>query len=54
MVINHVKFRVMDDGKVTIGARYLDPVTHEVTMFQNLFTTIARGDEGAAAFYRSD
>lgn len=54
MVINHVKFRVMDDGKVTISARYLDPVTYEVTMFQNLFTTIAHGDEGAAVFFRQD
>ncbi len=54
MVINHVKFRVMADGEITIGARYLDPVTYEVTMFQNLFTTIAHGEEGAAAFYRLD
>ena len=54
MIINHVKFRVTDDGKVAISARYLDPVTHEVTMFQNLFTTIADGQEGAAAFYRND
>ena len=54
MVINHVKFRVMEDGKVTIGARYLDPVTYEETMFQNLFTTIADGEQGAAAFFRQD
>ncbi len=54
IVINHVKFRVMQDGTVTIGARYLDPNTHEETMFQNLFTTIARGQEGAAAFFRLD
>jgi len=54
MVINHVKFRVLADGEVTIGARYLDPVTHEETMFQNLFTTIADGEQGAAAFFRQD
>lgn len=54
MVTNHVKFKVHEDGRVVISARYLDPVTFEETMFEKLFTTIARGDEGAARFYRID
>jgi len=54
MVTNHVKFKVHEDGRVVISARYLDPVTFEETMFEKLFTSIARGDQGAARFFRID
>ncbi len=54
MATNHVKFKVYEDGKVVISARYLDPVTFEETMFEKLFTTVAHGDQGAAHFYRID
>jgi len=54
MVTNHVKFKVHEDGRVVISARYLDPVTYEETMFEKLFTSIARGDQGAARFFRID
>lgn len=53
-VLNHVKFKVDEDGAVVIAARYLDPRTYEETMFEEFFTTIARGTEGAVWLYRLD
>ncbi len=54
MVTNHVKFKVYEDGKVVISARYLKGPEFEETMFEKFFTTIAHGEEGAAAFFRLD
>ena len=54
MVQNHVKFKVYEDGKVVISARYLDPATFEETMFEKFFTTVADGDQGACSFRTTD
>jgi hypothetical protein len=54
MTTNHVKFKVFAGGEVVVSARYLDPQTGEETMFEKFFTRIAKGDQGAAAFYRLD
>ncbi|MBD3221412.1 hypothetical protein GF314_09225 [bacterium] len=54
MVTNHVKFKVYEDDEVVISARYLDPVSFEVTMFEKFFGTVARGDDGAVRFHRLD
>lgn len=54
MVTNHVKFKVYEDNKVVVSARYLKGPELEETMFEKFFSTVANGDEGAVSFFAVD
>jgi hypothetical protein len=47
-----VRLEVFHDDRVTVELRHLDPDTAEVLSLWRLATTLDRGDEGAAAFFR--
>lgn len=50
-VYNYVKLKISADGKVKITANYINSLTHEEIMSENMFTTIHDGKEGAAHFF---
>jgi len=54
VLLLHVEFEIHHDDEVVITLRHLDPDTQAVVTRWKLATTIDRGDEGAAAFYRLD
>ncbi len=51
-VYNYVKFRVYDDGRVHIVARYLKPRNYKIVMNETFLTTINNGaNDGAIRFF---
>lgn len=52
-VYDYVKTRIYDDGKVTIGVQYLDPVTFAVSVDESFSCGISdAGNERGATFYK--
>ena len=48
-VVNHVKLRIEEGGRVRVVARYLDPATHEVKMDEAFETTVDPGNDTTGA-----
>jgi hypothetical protein len=52
-IYNYAKFKVKDDGKVTITAQYAEPNSFELKMDENFYGEMNNGkNDGAIYFYK--
>lgn len=49
-VSNYAKVKISADNKIRITAEYLDPITYEIKMTENFFTSVNDGNNDGGVF----